>query len=164
MTDEYTVVTCEKNNPDSYQGMIKTYRIVINDGHAPELDKRLQFHYKQEADNVCDYLNNELESRVKKRIASIFRSGSVYLPNFNFIEAWNCKLEETITNRFRNYPCQVKCHFNSDLLVISNAPSELTPPKVCNILNIDYEPHYGASTVLSEDIILNVSKVKEGSE
>lgn len=164
--NEYLVIS--SFNPHSAQD--KNYWVV----HRNEAKKAflydekfdgIGFKYMSDAHRVCKYLNTKLEQKVDEKLYKMFHRGEIKTP-FNFLDAWNDKCEETIVKRFDGFTNRdevfiVKCHFDSDLLVLSNVPNGLDEIKVCRLLDIPYEPNFGANTFLSEDMILNVSKVRE---
>ena len=81
-----------------------------------------------------------------------------------FLELWSSMDYDGIRNLFPSDLFKngmvLHCHFDSDLLVLSNIPYYFTPFDVCNCLGIVYETFFGCYTFLAEDIIFNMSKVK----
>ncbi|WP_458456520.1 hypothetical protein [Methanobrevibacter sp.] len=167
--NEYIILSQRKADCNDFSKTINWYWVVeIKEAKkaflTDTIDKGLPFIHESEAERVCRWLNNELERKVDEKIEMMFRGGEIVTP-FDFLEAWNNKCEERIVkrfNRFKNHDdFMVKCHFDSDLLVLSNVPHGIDPVLLCGLLNIPYDNYLGASTFLSRDLILNVSKVKE---
>lgn len=171
--NEYGVICA--SNCDCNNFLKNIYWVVelkdVKDGFLKDkkFDKGLPFSYESEADRVCEWLNNELEQKVDEKLHKMFCSGKIIIP-FDFLKEWDNKCENAILKRFERWTRNtsevvIKCHFKSDLMVFSNVPSQLKDPiMICNILEIPYNPEFGAGTFASEDMILNVSKVREMME
>jgi hypothetical protein len=170
---EYIVVTVKMDDPDSYyKESIRHYvarRKEVENGNLSEKLPIIGLYFNDERDakKVCDYLNKVFEKRVDERLDELFHTGEIELP-FDFLKEWENYNEKAIIERFNRWNFESKyrgfrvtCHFKSDLIVFSNVPSDLSPFMICNILEIPYEPCFGAGTFCSEDMVLNVSKVKE---
>lgn len=158
---EYVVGKTIRNDPTSYYRKIKKYNIIERSDGLRITE--LKFNNEPDAQMVCDFLNNKLDEKVKELV----KKGEIKLP-FDFLKEWDNRNENRIVKRFERWQSHcpdfiIKCHFKSDLLIFNNAPFELSPFMICQILDIPYEPEYGASTVMSKHHILNVSKVRENN-
>lgn len=166
---EYVIVSVKMDDSDSYyRESIRHYVARRKDAMYNNFTENgVYFYDEREAEKVCDYLNDEFEKRVDEKLDELFHTGEIILP-FDFLKEWENYNEKAIIERFSRWNFEnkyrgfrVTCHFKSDLIVFSNVPSDLSPFMICNILEIPYEPCFGAGTFCSEDMVLNVSKVRE---
>lgn len=167
MSDEkYIVLKIKSSNPDSYRTTNTDYWVCLESeakkGFLKDNLPVMGIHLTDSivADNVCHYLNKELDKRVDNKICKLFQQGKIELP-FDFLESWELEDKDTIKEiiRLRVGKCDiVQCHFKSDLLVIHKP--KFGEMDLCHGLGLDYETFYGANTFMKEDMILNVSKVR----